>query len=90
MSDAADVDVEKSLRELISRVAAVAQDPLSRGETRTLAAAISLLGVIVGKQEERLRALERCRESRLGDHTWIVDEGRVVCALCGVPRGGAP
>lgn len=96
MAEDSTIDHDKALREVVSRAGAIAQDPLARGEVRTLAAAICLLSVIVGKQADRIRVLEPCpSRSEGGPHTWAAIGKRYAdpgddlrCIYCDIRRRG--
>lgn len=88
------LDVRETLRELTSRCGAIAQDPLSRGDVRTLAAGLALLGAVVDNIDARVRVLEPCMgRSDRGPHTWVPigkkfaeDGDPLRCMYCGVTR----
>ncbi len=63
-------DIDKAIREIISRIGAAEQHPLARPEERTAAKTVALLALIVGEQNRRLRVLEPCPQSGGEPHVW--------------------
>ena len=51
-NDSTKIDIETALREIVTRMGAVAHDPTARGDVRTLAAAVALLASIIGQLEQ--------------------------------------
>ncbi len=78
-------DISKALRETISRAGAIAKDPLADGPTRTLAAAVSLLALIIDAQQQRIVALSTCPKTNGHPHEWAGPDVPV-CIRCQVRR----
>jgi len=84
-------EIDKALRRALDELAPIVKDPLAR-EARIVAAAVSVLVVIAGEQEQRLRALELCPKApggRPGPHVWngFTGEPGARCCHCDTPRG---
>ncbi len=50
-------EIDRMLRETITRLGAISKDPLAGRDARTIAAGVSLLALTIADQERRLRAL---------------------------------
>lgn len=65
-------EIDAALRRIITETGEAAKNPTAR-EARTVAAAVSLLALVIADQEQRLRALEPCQSERVSvfsGHKW--------------------